>query len=154
MSHKGIRLLIQDTAKSLGDNIQFTYARPSDFNVLRDKTYPFITLDALSSTPTFAVDNVSNYMKTWNCTMAFYQLDRADSTQEDYAQILDFIDSLVDKFIIKLNYYQQTESDEIILSGFSQQPFIKVMADILTGYTLTFTIQVPDSFNYCELNDC
>lgn len=153
MSHKGIRLLIEETAKSLGDDIQFTYARPSDFNILRDKRYPFISLDPLSSTPTYAVDNVSNYTKTWQCTMAFYQLDRADSTQDEYAKILDFTDDLVDKFINKLNFYTQ-ESDGIVLTGISQQPFIKVMADFLTGHILTFSIQTEDSFEYCELNDC
>ncbi len=154
MSHKGIRLLIEDTAKSLGDDIQFTYARPSDFNVLRDKRYPFITLDALSSTPEYTVDGVTNYQKTWLCQMAFYQLDKADSTQEEYAKILDFTDELVDKFINKLNFYVQTEginSNDIILSGMSQQPFIKVMADYLTGHTLTFSLQASDQFNYCSL---
>lgn len=150
MSHKGIRLLIQDTAKSLGDDIQFTYARPSDFNVLRDKRYPFITLDPISATPSYAVDNVSNYTKVWQCSMAFYQLDRSDSTQEDYAKILDFTDELVDQFINKLNFYTQ-QSDGILITGISQQPFVKVMADYLTGHILTFSIQTEDTFNYCGL---
>lgn len=85
--------------------------------------------------------------------MAFYQLDRADSTQDEYAKILDFTDDLVDKFINKLNFYTQ-ESDGIVLTGISQQPFIKVMADFLTGHILTFSIQTEDSFEYCDINDC
>lgn len=155
MSHKGIRLLIEDTAKSLGDDIQFTYARPSDFNVLRDKRYPFITLDALSSTPVYTVDGTHNYMKTWQCVMAFYQLDRQDSTQEEYAQILDFTDNLVDKFINKLNFYalnyDGVTSDDITISAINQQAVIKVMADYLTGHIVTFSVQVSDRFNYCGL---
>lgn len=156
MSHKGIRLLIEDTAKSLGDDVQFTYARTSDFNILKDKRYPFITLDPLSAVPVYANNNVSNYMKTWAVSMAFYQLDSDASTQEDYAKILDEMDGYVDNFLNKLNFYslnRNIDSDEIILTSISQPPFIKATADVLTGYLLTFQMQVTDQFNYCGL-DC
>jgi hypothetical protein len=153
VSHKGIRLLIQDVAKSLGDDIQFTYARTSDFNILRDKRYPFITLDPLTSAAIYAVDNVQNYSKTWACTMAFYEMDKATSTQEEYSKILDSTDVLVDSFINKLNFYS-LKSDSIVITNISQNPFIKAMADILTGHILTFNVQVLDTFNYCGLDDC
>lgn len=154
MSHKGIRLLIEDTAKSLGDDIQFTYARTSDFNVMYDKRYPFITLDPLTSVPVYADNNVSNFMKTWIASMAFYQLDQEGSTQQDYAKILDEMDSYVDNFLNKLNFYsesQQITSDAIIITNMGQTPFIKATADILTGYILTLQLQVNDQFNYCGL---
>lgn len=155
MSHKGIRLLIQDTAQSLGDDIQFTYARTSDFNVMRDKRYPFISLDPISAVPTYADNNVSNYIKTWQLNMLFYQLDNLASTQEEYALILDEMDGYVDNFINKLNFYsyqnEHITSSEIIITSVSQTPFIKVTADILTGYILAFRIQVNDQFNYCGL---
>lgn len=154
MSHKGIRLLIQDTAQSLGDDIQFTYSRTSDFNVMRDKRYPFITLDPLSSVPVYADNNVSNYMKTWQLNMAFYQLDQEASSQEQYALILDEMDGYVDNFINKLNQYsesQQITSNEIVITNITQTPFIKATGDILTGYILAFRLQVNDQFNYCGL---
>lgn len=150
MSHKGIRLLIQDTAKSLGDDIQFTYARTSDFNVMRDKRYPFITLDPLTAAPAYTNNNVSNYMKIWSAQMAFYQLDREASTQDEYSKIMDEMDGYVDNFINKLNFYS-LKSDEIVITGMNQTPFIKATADILTGYILTFQMQVSDQFNYCGL---
>lgn len=154
MSHKGIRLLIQDAAQSLGDDIQFTYARPSDFNVMRDKRYPFITLDPLSSVPVYADNNVSNYMKTWQAQMAFYQLDQEASSQEQYALILDEMDGYVDNFINKLNFYSESQtinSNQIVITNIVQTPFIKATADILTGYILAFRLQVNDQFNYCGL---
>lgn len=147
MSHKSIRLLIEDTAKSLADNIQFTYARTSDFNVMRDKKYPFITLDPLPATPQFT-DNGITYIKSWNCIMAFYQLDKADSIGDQYALILDEMSNYVDKFINKLNLYSM-QSDTIVIQGASQQPFIKATADILTGYIVTFTLLAQDDFDYC-----
>ena len=155
MSHKGVRLLIEDVAKSLADDMQFTYARTSDFNVLRDKRYPFIALDPLTSVPTYAVNNSSNYVKRWSAQMAFYQLDQESSDQTQYAKILDEMDGYVDQFLNKLNLYafNREEASEILLTSISQTPFIKATADILTGYLLTFTIETPDDFNYCGL-DC
>lgn len=156
MSHKGIRELIEATALSLGDSIQFTYARTSDFNMMRDKKYPYITLDPLSAAPTYADNNVFNYMKTWSVGMGFYQLDKEASTQDEYKKILDDMDTMVDLFINKLNFYsdsQKITSNQFVLTGISQQPFIKATADILTGYLLTFSMQVNDQFNYCAL-DC
>lgn len=153
MSHKGIRLLIEDTAKSLGDDIQFDYARTSDFNITAsDQRYPFIVLDPLSAVPEYTVDNVSNYMKRWNCAMAFYGLDKEASTQDQYEKILDDIDELVDKFINKLNFYS-VKSDQIIITSMSQQPFVKATSAILTGFLLNFQLQAQDDFNYCGL-DC
>lgn len=154
MSHKGVRLLIEETAKSLGDDIQFTYATDPDFNILRDKRYPFISCDLLTSTPVYADNNVSNYMKAWSVRMAFYQLDKADSDQDQYKLILDEMDNLVDNFVNKLNTYaygQCVDSDMIVITNINQQPFTKVMADYLTGFVLTFTVTVNDNFNYCGL---
>lgn len=154
MSHKGIRLLIEDASKSLGDDIQFTYGRTSDFNLLRGKRYPFISCDPLSSAPVYAVNNVTNYMKAWSVQMAFYQLDKEHSDQNDYKLILDEMDALVDNFVNRLNTYTFTQcidSDDIIITNISQQPFVKATADILTGYILSFTVTVSDKFNYCGL---
>lgn len=151
MSHKGIRSLIEITAKSLGDNIEFTYARKSDFNVLRDKKYPFIALDPLVSVATFSDNNTFNYSKTWTANMAFYDLDVESSDGDQYREILDRMDDLIDKFITKLNFTSQ-DVDGIIITSINQQPFVKATADILTGFFLSFNIQVPDNWDYCR--DC
>lgn len=154
MSHLGIRKLIEDTAKKLGDNIQFDYARLSDSNLLRDKTYPFIQLDPLIANSSFSVNNTFLYSKTWSIAMVFFCLDRADSIQEEYAKLLDQADDLLDRFIIKLNFYTD-QSDDIIIQNINQRPFIKTkLADIATGFILEFTITVPDNWNYCMDNDC
>lgn len=148
MSHKGIRLLIEDTARSLGDDIQFTYGRDSDFNLLRDKRYPFIQLDLLNSAASFSVNNVSNYSKGWNVFLLFHQVDNEASDQDDYKIILDEMDHYLDKFVQQLNKH-----DDIIIQGINQQPFIKATSDILTGWTLSFQLIINDNWDYCA-NDC
>lgn len=106
----------------------------------------------MPASATFAVDDVQNYSKSWNIGMSFFQLDYAESTQDQYALILDLTDELVDKFINRLNFYS-LKADSITLTSMNQTPFVKQMADILTGHTLTFTLIVLDDFNYCGL-DC
>lgn len=147
VSHKSVRLLIESTAKSLADDIQFTYARTSDFNVMRDKKYPFITLDPLNSVPQFTQNGVT-YIKAWSCNMAFYQLDKEGSIQDEYAVILDQMSNYVDKFVNKLNLYSY-QSDIITIENINQTAFIKATADTLTGYLLTFTLLAQDDFDYC-----
>jgi hypothetical protein len=119
---------------------------------MRDKRYPFITLDPLSASPSYAVDGVRNYSKVWTANMAFYELDTMSSTQEDYVKILDEMDGFVDSFINKMNFYA-LKSDKVLISSINQTPFIKQTADVLSGYLLTFNIGVLDDFNYCGL-DC
>lgn len=153
MSHKGIRLLIEKTAKSLGDDIQFTYARASDFNQLRNKRYPFISLGLLTANSSYTVNNVQNYTKVWSCLMSFFELDKAASDENEIAAILDSTDVLVDTFINRLNFYTQSQEGDIIITAINQTPFVKETADILTGQILSFNIQVPDNWDYCE-NGC
>jgi len=147
VSHKALRLLIEHTAKKLGDDIQFTYARTSDFNLLRNKRYPFISLDPITSTASYT-DNSYNYTKIWTCSMAFYEIDKESSSQEEYALLLDSADVLVDSFIQRLNSIVELEAD-IVITNVSQTPFIKATADILTGFLLTFQVLVPDDWDYC-----
>lgn len=159
MSHKSIREFIRDTVMSIRSDVNYTYARPSDFNIESQyKDGPFVTLDAMTSSPSFATDGVYNYSKVWNCSMAFYKFDKADQDIEFTAGILDELDVFVDQFINKLNAYM-TKSDQILVLNMSQTPAIKVMANVITGYLLTFSLQVQDDFDYCGIdcvdgNDC
>lgn len=154
MSHKGIRLLIETTAKSLADNITFDYGRRSDTNMDRDIQYPLIACNPLSASASYAVNNVSNYSKIWQVQIAFLQLDNESSNQEEYSKHLDEMNKLADLFINKINFNAQSdcvESGEIVITGISQQPFIKIMKDCVTGYVMSFSIQETDDFNYCEV---
>lgn len=153
MSHKSVRELIQDTVTSLADNITFSYGRTSDFNQEREKNLgTLVNLDLMSAIPVFAVDGVSNYTKSWSCSMAFYKYDDKGSTELEYVKILDETDELVDQFINKLNKYSY-DADTILISDVNEEPFVKVTAHVLTGHLLRFTIQTQDDFDYCSI-DC
>lgn len=153
MSHKSIRLLIEDTAKSLQDDIQYSYGKDTDFNQEQKRSLTLINTSPLSAVPSYRVNGTFNYMKAWSIEMAFYAIDSPASIGDEYAGILDRMDLLVDQFVNKLNFFSE-KSDTLIIQNISQTPFIKATADILTGYILTFQILVNDNFDYCSINDC
>ncbi len=153
MSHKSIRKLIEDTARSLQDDIQYSYGKESDFNQEKKRSTTLINTSPITSTSAYRVNGVFNYMKQWNVEMAFYAIDVESSIGEDYAEILDRLDPLVDQFINRLNSFS-SKSDSLVIQGINQTPFIKATADILTGFILTFQIIVNDDFDYCSINDC
>lgn len=152
MSHYSVRKFIEDTAKSLRTDIKFYYARTSDFNADADVDVDNINivLDPITATPEYATDGVLNYMKSWQCNMAFYKKDTADSVGSQHAEILDATDEIVDNFVNKLNRYSY-DSDTVLIQGINQTPFIKATSKVLTGHILTFTLVVQDTFNYCAI---
>jgi hypothetical protein len=153
MSHKSVVSLIEDVSKSLSDAVQFGYGRRSDFNNLRDKAEQIIWLLPLNATPIFNNNgNTETFQKTWNIILVFLAIDKTDSNHDDYKKILDSMDELLDKFIIRLNDYSMNSHDvvgAVTLRNFQQLNQIKGDADILTGWILSFQMTVSDDFNYC-----
>jgi hypothetical protein len=157
MGHKDVRLFIQDVAESLRTDVKFGYGRASDFNQIKDKQYPYIWLDPLISSMTLGEDGL-NFTESYTVSLSFYKFDEMDSTEDEYKVILDDVDTLVQKFIRKINENLENDySGDMVLTtwntrveNINKQPFIKVMADVLTGFILTFDFVVPDNFEYCK----
>jgi hypothetical protein len=150
VSHKAIRLLIEDTVKALQDDIDYTYGRETDFNQKEKKMFTFVNTSPLVAVPAYRSDNgTHNYMKAWSVEMVFLKICKG--TPEKYIEVLDEMDGLVDSFLNRLNFFE-SQSDQLIIQSINQQPAINVMADILTGYVLTFQMVVNDNFEYCV--DC
>lgn len=153
VSHKGIVSLFEDVSKKLGDDIKFVYGRESDFNQLRINNQTAINLSPLRARPSYTDNDTQNYAKVWFVAIGFYKVDKIASTPVEYQKILDDLDEMVDKFVNTLNFYM-LKSDSIVIRNMDQAPFIKALSDQLTGYILTFDLQINDDFNYCGLNDC
>lgn len=153
MSHNSVVALIKDTVSRLGEDIEFGHGRTTDFNIKGHKADTIVWLDPLNAQPTYTVNGASNYQKTWNVNLIFYQVDKPDSVPNEYNKILDTTDNLVDRFINDINFFIN-DSDFILLTGINQQSFVKVTAHILTGWIVTFNLVVADSFDYCIEHDC
>lgn len=157
MSHKAVRQLIRDTSKSLGDSVQFVYARATDFNAIRDKKYPFIQLELLNSNASFSESNVT-LTSNYPIAMTFYELDSVTGSEDNTTKILDETDELAQAFMRKMNLFSFTEDDtvavatkNIVLTNFKLQSFVKMTTDCLTGWIMRFDMEVPDDFDYCSL---
>jgi hypothetical protein len=153
--HESVRLFLRDIVKSLRDDILFTYSRQSDFNSTKDKNNVCVHLDPLSGTPQIVDTSIhTNY----SVAMLFYkQGDKAD-TEEQFVPILDDTAEILEKFLRKLNRYDDEQdgeitSDLIQILNIRQEPAIKVLSDVFTGWILTFNLVVPDTFDYCSIYD-
>lgn len=143
--HHTLRIAIEKAARSIQDDIQYSFGRDSDLNQDGIAKFLIVNVNPPIANASFAVDAVTNYSKSWSIAMAFGMMD----TDEDryYETILDKTDAHIDRFINNLNLV-----DTIVLSSINQTPFIKGYANVLTGHILTFTATVTDDFDYC--NDC
>jgi hypothetical protein len=153
--HESVRLFLRDIVKSLRDDIQFSYSRQSDFNSTKDKNNVCVHLDPLSGTPQIVDTSIhTNY----SVAMLFYKQGQKDDTEEQFVPILDDTADVLEKFLRKLNRYGEDESGEINtdviqVQSIRQEPAIKVLADVFTGWILTFNLIVPDTFDYCTIYD-
>jgi len=156
MSHLAVRTLISDTLKSIDDSILFAYARASDFNQIGIKDDKRVRLDPLRQVLEY--NENYNLSKQYQVTMFFYKLDSLQAAEEETAKILDDTDLISDKFINKLNLYSfyEDSTDEVStqnteISSIRKEPIIKVTADCVTGWGVSFNFTVPDTFDYCSL---
>lgn len=152
MSHQSVRLLLQDVAKSLADNIQFGYGRHTEFNIISNRTTfqpPYIWLLPLTAGGRFRNDTKT---KRWNVAMLFMDHDRSDASHDESTVILDTQDTFVEKFMQALDDWSERSYDTlgpVTLENDSQNPFYKDNAGIHTGWRLDFQIIVSDDFTYC-----
>lgn len=151
MSHKSVRLLLEDVAKSLSDKVQFGYGRRSEFNMIENKRYPYIWLLPLTAGRRFINDDGTR-TKTWNVAIVFLDADAADADAKQTEKIHDELDETVDKYLQRLDdwFYNSTDIvGTITLRNDNQQSFYKDDAGIHSGWLVTFQLTTSDDFLYC-----
>lgn len=151
MSHRAIRCLVGDAAKSLDDKIQFGYGRRSDFNIPNDKCYPFVWMLPLTASTVLNSTDRSR-TKTWNIILVIIDIDKSSSVEKQYDDILDAMDDIGDKLIQRIDDWYQSERDivgTLTITNINQTTIIKQDSDIHTGWLFTFQMTVSDDFEYC-----
>lgn len=157
--HLAIRVLIEDTLRSVDDSVLFVYARKSDWDSLKKNNDKRCQLDLLKQTISFSDDGSSNYSKVYQVIMGFYKLDNIQGAEAETAVILDEMDLLSDQFINKLNVFSMNEevinqdtlyTQVIEIGNIQKQPFVKIN-DAASGYAISFNLTAPDTFDYCSL---
>jgi hypothetical protein len=155
MSHRSVVQLLEDSAKSLSDNIHFGFGLETDFNqAQKDRENTFIWLQPMTATPAFtANNNTENYQKTWNAFIFIFRMAKTPGEKPpEYKPTLDDLDELADKFIHRVNDWSMKSSDTVgalTLRNMNQSPIIGKLADYMNGWLLSVQITTSDDFEYC-----
>lgn len=151
MAHGAVVDFLKSKVEGLGDDVKFGYGRATDFNQIKDKKYPYVWCDPLTSTIAVTEESLLS-VEVYNVSLVFYKYDRADSTEEQYKLILNETDTLVRQFLRDIHedftddVSESVRSANTRIENISKEPVIKVMADVLTGWIVRFTLTVPDAF--------
>lgn len=153
MLYSSLYSLLEDTATNLPFNVEFAHGRGSDINIFSSNNESFlIWLSPLKSSGVFP-NQGNRLFRNWTIELAFYKGDTIDGTNEDTLAILETVDKVVLKYILDLNDSIQSNTDigdDVTITNYSQEPFIKVTKNILSGHLATFNINLPDDFRYCQ----
>lgn len=114
-------------------------------------SYPLIHLFPMKSRQAF---NSGSYRlaKTYQVAMAFLLQDKDDSLPEDQIKLTNQADLFVTEYITNLNERVVSGNDfsaDVELSNIVTEPIYRITGDITTGLFLSFSLTVPDDFNYC-----
>ena len=156
-AHGSVITLLEDISHDLADNIKFGYGAADNFNSIRDRKYPFIWLDPIrGSFPNR--DQVVSDLIEWNISLNFLSLDAKEGNEKETALVWDEMFDLMEKYLHKLDReFLNDETDERIQSGtltlssISFQSRRKGTTDLVSGWTLTFTLTTQSDFNYCSI---
>jgi hypothetical protein len=152
MSHQKVRELIEETVKRIDDSILFAYASASDFNAIGAHEDKRVHLEPLKQDMSFT-DDTNTLTTVFDVGIIFYKLDDKAGANEETTAILDEMDNLSSEFIKNLNFNilnTDITSNEIVMTGMNKEAVIKVTASCMSGWVLTFKLEVADTIDYCE----
>ncbi len=152
MSHRSVRLLLEDVAKSLADNIEFGYGRKSEFNIIQGKS----ANHWIWCLPLQGSRELANGMETrtnrWDVAILFLEHDPSDSSHDHSGSVLDYQDSIVQRYAQALDEWYLNLSDTVgafSIENFSQTPIYKENSEVQSGWLVRFQLLTPDDFDYC-----
>lgn len=156
MTRKEIRDFLKaglDAVKSFSDA-----GRLTEFNKVADKGQPFGWIFDLQAKTNFGGSG-SSLIDDWTVNIRIVKIDRPDSIQDEYENLIDNCDDIARKLIWQYNvilYSASTVSTAnqdkyklITISDVSRPQVIKWGADCLTGVDLIFNLNSPDRTDVC-----
>jgi hypothetical protein len=145
MKRTEVKTFIQAGINALNDGIAYGTGRISEFNSNRVLSYPHIWMEPLE------VDgDIPNNVPQddWVVTLHIAKKDRPDSDPDEYELLVDQCDEVAQELIHKYNNIVNSYKT-VTIKGYNRVPEIKKNADCLTGVRLRFTINAPDTANWC-----
>lgn len=146
MTRKEVRDFIEAGVNKLVPAIEFGSGLVTDFNSIRSHEYPAAWL--ITAPMTSEHTQAGAPVDTWNIELIVAQLDKMESSPEQYEHIVDDCDVIAQKLIYQ---YRNIVSGYklVTMTGVNREPFVKKHADCVTGVMLTFQLVSPDKTNVC-----
>lgn len=152
MTRAEVKTFIQTGVESLRPAVEFGRGRISEFNSIRNHTYPAAWLETrnfdggvsteIEGTQQLPMDN-------WPIRLHICMKDSTADGHAEYEDLIDQCDAIAQSLQFKYNQIV-TGYKLVKLVGISRNPFVKMHADLLTGVLLTFTINTPDLTDQSE----
>lgn len=146
MKRTEVKDFIQAGINALADGIAYSTGRISEFNSERMLSYPHTHLSPLEVTTTIT-DSGLPY-DDWKVILMIGKKDQQDSAPDQYEAIVDECDLTAQELIKQYNDIVSGYKT-VRLTGIGRKPFIKKNADCITGIELSFTLNAPDTSDWC-----
>lgn len=151
MSYKSIHNLLNSVAQEMDADNTFKHLRVQDRAKAEGISYPLFQLFPIKIKAPF-VPSSNRMSPIYNCVIGVLMMDKDDSTPEEQLQIIEQTDLFCMEYVLKLNNKILSSSEfssDVELDNVAWEPIYRITTDITTGHLLSFTIQVPDDFNFC-----
>jgi hypothetical protein len=146
MKRGEVRSFLRSGVNALSPAPDFGSGRITEFNSLPNKKYPAVWQNVRPVD--VDVPNNTSPLDEWDIELIIAQIDRQDSSTEEYEAIIDEADFIAQKLIYQ--YRNVTSGYKLIaIDSIKREPFVKKYADCLTGVMLSFTIRANDKTNVC-----
>ena len=149
MTRAEVRAFVKAGVDALTPVLEFGCGLISDFNIKPDKTLPQVwqELRAVEG------ENPSNQapVDDWDIRLHIAQLDKTDSTSDQYNQIVDACDLVAQQLLAQYNVILSSDRAyrKVTLSDRVREPFVKKHAHVMSGVILRFNIHAPDTTEVC-----
>ncbi len=163
MNYQSLYDFIEDISQNLDQSVKFFHGRKEILLSTTPSKGLFVFCLPFNSA---GVINGGQINETWVVNLIFYQYDKPDSaidqndqdTMQDEIRTLTITEQSANRFIRlangnTINANLEAASEKLSIPTFSKNPAIKDTAQLLTGFTLTMNIIVPDDFDYCTLDN-
>jgi len=148
MKRSELREFLRLGVAALTPSIEFGSGRESEFASKLNKSYP-IVWQLVKPVDVDMSNDLSAPVNTWDIELLVAQIDKLDSSNEEYEHIIDDCDFIAQKLMYQ---YRNVVSGfkSVTIEGVSRTPFVKQKSpDINTGIILTFRIEETDKTNVC-----
>lgn len=149
MTRKELSEYIESGVNQLTPATEYGRGRISEFNSIRNHSYPAVWQETADETGVDAeINSILLPIDSHHVKLHICKRDKQDSKPTQYEEIIDEADGIAQKLVFALNQVV-TGYKQLRIESNSRKPFIKLHADCLTGVLLEFDIIAPDTTNNC-----